>query len=175
MKTTIKSLAVLLFIFTAISINAQTYKFGHIDYQNLIKTLPETSLAQKELEAESKSVQEMLETMQVEGNNKVNDIVENDKLPKGNPKKWSSIVRNQKEKEVQEMSQKIQQFQVTAQRDLQKKEMELLQPIQEKVNAAIKTVAKENKFTYIFHLSTLLYHSDDSIDITSMVKAKLTK
>ena len=175
MKGTIKILAVLFFVLAASQLNAQnTYKFGHIDSQKLLQSLPESADAQKNLEAVGKSMQESLETMQVEGNNKVNDIVENDKLPVGDTKKWSTIVREDKEKEVKNLSQRIQEFQATAQEQIQNKRAELFKPILEKVDKAIKEVAKENKFTYIFDISVLLFHSDDSIDITSMVKAKLS-
>jgi len=175
MKTTIKSVAVLFFILTAISINAQTYKFGHIDSQKLLQTLPESAEAQKALEAEGKSIQEQLEVMDVEYRNKVNDYVENDKLAVGDAKKWSKIVKADKEQEIQNLGKRVQQFQATAQKQIESKKAELFQPILKKVDEAIKAIAKENKFTYIFDLSVLLYHSDDSIDITSMVKAKLTK
>ena len=175
MKTTIKTLAVMFFIFTAIQINAQSYKFGHIDSQKLLQSLPESTDAQKKLEAEGKSIQEQLEVMQVEYNNKVNDYVENDKLAATDSKKWSKLVQDDKNQEIQNLGKRIQQYQATAQKQIESKKAELFQPILKKVDEAIKTVAKENKFTYIFDLSILLYHSDDSIDITSMVKAKLTK
>ncbi|MBN1251431.1 MAG: OmpH family outer membrane protein [Bacteroidales bacterium] len=175
MKGTTKILAVLLFIFAAIQVNAQNaYKFGHIDSQKLLQSLPESAEAQKALEAEGKSIQDQLETMQVEYNNKVNDYVENDKLPVGEAKKWSNIVKSDKEKEIQNLGKRVQEFQMTAQEQIQNKRAELFKPILEKVDKAIKDVASENKFTYIFDISVLLYHSDDSIDITSMVKAKLT-
>jgi outer membrane protein len=111
--------------------------------------------------------------MQVELNNKYNDYQNNMGLPMADPKKWSDIVREDKEKEMNDLNQRIQDFQQTAGQGLQKKQQELLQPILEKIQNAIKEVAKENKFTYIFEVQSLLYHSEESIDITSMVKTKL--
>ncbi len=174
MKQTLSILAIILFVVAGMNLNAQTaYKFGHIKSQELMQSLPESDLAQKSLEAEQKSLKDQMELMNVEYNNKANDYVTNDKLPAGDPKRWSELVKADKEKEIQGLQQRIQEFQQNAQEQLQTKQSELYKPILEKVDKAIKEVAKENKFTYIFDVNTLLYFSEESIDITSMVKAKL--
>jgi outer membrane protein len=166
MKKVISLVALTLIIASGISLKAQTYKFGHIDSQKLMGEMPESQQAQKTLEAEQKSIRDQLETMQVELNNKLNDYQEKS----GG---WSDIIKADKEKEMNSLNQRIQEFQQTASQQLQKKQAELYQPILEKVQNAIKEVAKENKFTYIFEVQSLLYHSEESIDITGMVKAKL--
>ena len=174
MKRAISIVAIILFVAIGFNLNAQqTYKFGHIDSQKLLGSLPESEQAQKSLEAEGKAIQEQMEVMEVEYNNKVNDFMTNEKLPVGDPKKWSDIVKDDKTKEIQGLQQRIQEFQQTAQQKIGTKRNELFKPILEKVDKAIKEVAKENKFTYIFDVASLLYHSEESIDITSMVKTKL--
>ena len=52
---------------------------------------------------------------------------------------------------------------------------DLFKPIYDKAMAAIKNVAEENNFTYIFDVSSgvILFHSNDSQDVTPLVKAKL--
>jgi outer membrane protein len=174
MKRTLSILAIILFIVAGMNLNAQTaYKFGHIKSQELMLSLPESDQAKKALDAEQKSMTDQMETMNVELNNKYNDYQVNDKLPAGDPKKWSEIVKADKEKEITGLQQRIQEFRDGAATTLQTKQQELFNPIIEKVNKAIKDVAKENKFTYIFDVNTLLYFSEESIDITTMVKAKL--
>jgi outer membrane protein len=50
----------------------------------------------------------------------------------------------------------------------------LLSPIQEKVNKAIKDVATENGFLYIFDMGVgMVLYADPAADATKMVKAKL--
>ena len=173
MKKVISLVALALIIATGVRLNAQTYKFGHIDSQKLMSEMPESQEAQKTLETEQKSIRDQLETMQVELNNKLNDYQNNMALQEGDPKKWTGAIKEDREKEMNGLNQRIQEFQQTASQELQKKQAELLQPILEKLQNAIKDVAKENKFTYIFEVNSLLYHSEESIDITSMVKAKL--
>ncbi len=173
MKTTFKVLLAILFIVSGLQLNAQNYKFGHIDSQKLLTSLPDYAKAQETLQAEGKSIQDQIEIMTVELNNKYNDYMENEKLPAGDPKKWSDIVKADKEREIQDLQKRAQEFQATAQQKMQQKQQELLKPILEKMDKAVKEVAKENKFTYIFDVTTLLYYSEESIDITPMVKAKL--
>lgn len=173
MKRTIALIALITII--GAGIQAQTsYKFGHIDSQKLLMSLPESESAQKALEAEGKAIQDQMEVMEVEYNNKVNDWMTNEKLPAGDTKKWSEIVKADKEREIQDLQRRVQEFQAGANQMIQNKKGELFKPILEKVDKAIKDVAKENKFTYIFDIATLLYFSEESIDITAMVKAKLS-
>ncbi len=58
---------------------------------------------------------------------------------------------------------------------MQKKQQEMLQPIIDKANNAIKEVARENGFIYIFDIAggTILYYSEKSVDILPLVKKKL--
>jgi len=55
------------------------------------------------------------------------------------------------------------------------KESQLLQPIIEKADKAIKEVGKENGYTYIFDLSrgSVVYFSEVSEDVLPLVKKKL--
>ncbi len=175
MKKLLSALAIIMFLSSlTLDLKAQNYKFGHINSQQVLATLPESEAAQKKLEAEGKAMQDQMEVMQVEYNNKVNDYLTNKKLPEGDPKKWTDLVLEDKEKEIQSLGQRVQEFQQTAQQKIAEKKNELLKPIIDKVEKAIKAVAKENKFTYIFEVQSLLYHSEESIDITDMVKAKLS-
>ncbi len=174
MKRTLSMLAIIFFVVVGTNLKAQTaYKFGHIKSSELMETLPESAAARTAIEAEQKSLRDQLEIMDVEARNKYNDFLTNEKLPVGDPKRWSDIIKADKEKEIQGLSQRIQEFQQTASEQLQKKQDELYKPIIDRITAAIKAVAKENKFTYIFEASSLLYFSEESIDITTMVKAKL--
>ncbi|PLX06722.1 MAG: hypothetical protein C0596_13500 [Marinilabiliales bacterium] len=97
---------------------------------------------------------------------KYNDYMENEAT-------LSPSIKQMKEEELMNLQQRIQAFQVSAQEDMQAKEMELLQPIYTKIQDAIKEVGEENGFMYIFDVSTLLYHSAESTDVTTLVKTKL--
>ena len=55
---------------------------------------------------------------------------------------------------------------------IQEKRATELQPIYDKLNAAIESVAKENGFQFIFDEGVLLY-KESSADVSAMVKSKL--
>ena len=57
-------------------------------------------------------------------------------------------------KEMQDMGNRIQQFQQTAQKELGQKEMDLYKPIMEKAQKAIQKVAKEKGFNYVLDATT---------------------
>ncbi len=145
---------------------AQKIKLGHVQVDTIFQMMPERTQAEQELQAYSKQLEEQLVTMNSELEKMYNAYME---LPENTP----ATVKGDKEQELTGLQQRIQNFQMRAQSDLQTKEAELLQPIYEKIKNAIEKVSSENGFTYIYDASTLLYKSPDSENITPLVKSKL--
>jgi len=165
-------IAVLIFIFGFIGQNvfAQNLKFGHIASDELIQSLPEYDSATKKLEKFRQDLINALELMQVEMNNK-SEAYQKDQ------KNLTEIVRQTKEQELMDMNNRIQQFQSSAQQQLQEKQAELFQPIMAKIDKAIKDIGKEQGFVYIFTVgqgSTLVYFDETkSTNVLPLAKAKL--
>ena len=84
----------------------------------------------------------------------------------------SSTVRQYREKELVDLQQRIMEFQEGVQADMQEKQIELMQPFQDKILKAIEDVAKENGYAYIFDTQVLLY-SEGGDDVSALVKKKL--
>jgi len=89
-----------------------------------------------------------------------------------NEQNSSQAIIKIKQDELMGMYKRIQEFSQSAEADIQDKQYELLEPFQNKLKDAIKKVAKDNNYTYIFDISTLLF-SSQSDDITDKVKAEL--
>ena len=152
----------------AVCAQAQSLKFAHIDSQKLMAELPDFIDARAKLETEHKSLESQLANMTSELQQKYNDYLQKrDSLP--------DLIRATKEKELQDTNDRIQNFQQLAQQSLQQKEQQLMTPIIEKLQNAIKTVGQEQGFVYIFDLSSqvILYNSEQSTDAAPLVKAKL--
>lgn len=83
--------------------------------------------------------------------------------------------RAAKEAQLGEMQQKIQSYYQQTQEDMQKKELELTQPIIEKARKIVEEVGKESGFTYIFDTAKgeLVYLGVDSEDIMPLARKKL--
>ena len=86
----------------------------------------------------------------------------------------SANVLEAKAKEINDLETRIQDFQESAQTSLQKKKEEIYTPIIKKAEDAIKGIAKEKGYSYIFDTSVgVVLFAQESDDIMPMVKTKL--
>jgi len=168
MKKVINLFLVGAMLFVCMPAHSQDLKFGHINSQELLTAMPESDSAQATIEKLAGDYEKQLEEMRVELNKKYDDYLTN-------RDSYTDLIRQTKEADIQEMQQRIQQFEQMAQQDLQQQQQQLIQPVLEKANNAIKEVAEENGFVYIFDVSrgNPVFFSDKSIDIISLVRTKL--
>jgi outer membrane protein len=166
MKNINKIVAILLLILATANIYAQ--KFAHINSSELLAAMPESDSAQAKIEKLAANYQQQLEEMQVEMNKKYDDYL-------NNRDSYTDLIRQTKESEISDLQERIQQFQNVASQELQNKRTEMLKPIIDKANSAIKSIAEANNFIYVFDISqgNPIYFSDQSVDIMTMVKEKL--
>ena len=166
MKSVFKIFLISILFLSAGLVKAQTLKFAHIDSQALIQAMPETKAAQAEIEKQANGLDSQMNDMQKEYQTKLSEFsAKQDSL--------TEIVRQAKIEDLQNLQQRIQSFNSTAQKQLQQKQGELMQPIFTKANETIATVAKEQGVIYVFDTNAVLYHSNASIDLLPLVKAKL--
>ena len=171
MKKTLTFLLVasLSFIFSAKAVCAQEFKFGHVNLQEVIFLMPEMDSAQVVLEKYTKELEEIFTGMQNEFSTKYNNYQQMSA-------NWTPAVVEAKAKELQEMQNNLQQFEVNAQREIQAKQQEILAPIYIKAGDALKKIGTSNGFTYIFDISAsgIPYLNENvSIDISTMLKNAL--
>jgi len=167
-KRSIVILMIVLIAGMGFSVQAQNLKFGHINSQELLKAMPENDSAQAEMQRFAQQLQDQMDELQVEFNKKLQDY-------QAQQGQLTDLIRKTKEQELANLQKNIQDFQAGAQQEMQKKQQELMQPIIDKANKAIKDVARENGFIYIFDIAggTILYYSEKSVDILPLVKKKL--
>ncbi len=149
-------------------ISAQELKFGHLNMQELITIMPEKQEADQKLQQEAQTLQNRMQVMSEEHERKFREyLAERETMP--------DLIRTTMEKEIQDIEQRLQNYQNLAQQTLSRKEQELYQPILEKLQKAIDNVGAENNFIYIFDISSqvVLYHSDASVDCGPLVKKEL--
>lgn len=165
MKKTLIAIIACLLAFGGTAMAQKTVKLGHINSNDLMQIMPGRDSAQTVLQAEVQELETTLKTMQSEMEKRYNEYMENQSG-------WTELIRNTKQREIQDMGARIQEFQENAQKQLQQREQELLKPIIDRAKKAIEDVAREGGYTYIFDGATLLY-SQDSEDIMPQVKKKL--
>lgn len=168
MKHLLKTAILLVVICFSTQVMSQAkLRFGHIDSNELLKIMPGKDSAQTKLQTFAKTLENQLKIMNAEFETKYQEYLTNEKT-------WTELIKADKQKELQGLQERIQNFQTQAQESLKEKETELLQPIIDKAKKAIEEVAKENAFTYIFDsgVGVLLYDKGGE-DILPLVKKKL--
>ena len=168
MKSLFRIFILGILLFSAGSANAQAPKFGHIDLQALIGLMPERAAAEKQYLAFQKELEDALASMQKELQTKFAEYsTKKDSL--------SETIRKMKEEDLNAMNERIQNYQSTASQQLQTKQGELLKPVFDKADKAVKEVGAEKGLIYVFDMSarSILYNSKESLDIAPLVKTKL--
>ncbi len=158
-------LATALCIGTVSFTNAQS-KIAHINTQELITAMPEMKEAQKQLETLSKTYQKDIQSSITE----FQTLLKQYEAEAATKSEEENAKRGQ---EIQEKQQRIQQFQADAQKDLQKKELDLIQPITEKAKAAILKVGRAQAFDYVLDSSQGVTILADGKNLLDDVKKSL--
>lgn len=166
MKKMLK-IGALLFALLATAVTVQAQKFGYVNSAAILAAMPEVKAAEANLDALQKQLQK-------KGQQKV-EAFQQDYLAVQQKAERGELSPKQQEEEATRLKaaeQEIQKLEQDMVQQLQEKRDSELQPIYEKINNAIMEVAKENGFTMIFDQGVLLY-SEDSLDVSSLVKTKL--
>lgn len=161
-------IATALLVFIGRNAEAQNLKFGHINSQELLKLMPERDSAEAKLAKFTQTLQDQIEELQVEFNKKYQDYIQKRDT-------FTAAIKEMKEKELNEMQQRAQEFQQVAEQDYQRMQQEVMKPVIEKADAAIKKIGQDNGFIYIFDTSVgvILFQSDKSVDVLPLVKSEL--
>lgn len=165
MKKVLKlTLAVVCVMFSS-SLFAQ--KIGYINTEPIVANMAETQEAMTKLEAFAKDLSAQAETLQVEFNTKFQEYQKN-------AESLSDSIKQLKEKELDDISNRIQQFEQIAQQDIQKEQQKLMTPIYEKVKNTINEVAKAGGYSVILPGNALIYADEATVaDISKDVAEKL--
>ena len=105
-------------------------KFGYVNSQELITAMPERDSALSKYQKFAQDQQSQLETIQVEFNNKYLDYQKNAET-------LSESAKQLKERELQDLQKRFDDFQQVAEQDAQKMQQQLMGPVITKAQDAI--------------------------------------
>ena len=145
------------------TVNAQA-KTAHVDVNELMAKMPAVLDAQTQLKKLSDTYTAEYKTMVEEYQGKL-------KKYDAEASTVTDAVNQTRQQEVQDMAKRISDYQETAQKDLQKKESDLMKPITDKVKASIQKVGKAKGYQYVLNAADLLLA--DGPDLTVDVKKDL--
>lgn len=174
MKNLFRSVALVAVIFLGTQYVSAQQKIGHVNADEIFQMTAEFKTANEQLrtlnDTKTKELQgmyELFQQKQTEANEKLRNRSEANKTA-------VDAELQALGQELQTMEQRIQETQRVAQEDVQKKQQELLTPIQTKVMNAINAVAKDKGYAYVLDTSNgnVIYFQGGE-DISADVKTKL--
>ncbi|MGM9872044.1 MAG: OmpH family outer membrane protein [Muribaculaceae bacterium] len=161
---------IILALLVALPMSAAAQKFGTVDINSIIETMPEVADLQRQITEATQKYEAEFQKL-VEEVNKLyteyQQIAEDPATPQ--------TIKDRRIQEITDRQQKVEQFRTTATQDLQRQQEQLMAPIQARMNDAIKAVGQEGGYTFIFpnEPSLILYQGVDVVDVTPAVKTKL--
>ncbi|MFA5850299.1 MAG: OmpH family outer membrane protein [Bacteroidales bacterium] len=159
----------ILFVFATSTSFAQTFKFGHINSQELIALMPDRDSAVLKLDIYGKQLQQDMDDMQAEFQTKMNIYQQKQAT-------WTAVVLEDRQKELQQIQARFEAFQANAQQEYQQMQQLLYAPVYQKANETLIKIGKDNGFTYIFDISTgsiPFFNEAQSTDVMPMAKTML--
>ena len=146
-------------------------KFGYVNSQELLVSLPQIKTADTEIETFQKSLMEKGQKMVTEFEAEYKAYME-----EANKGLISKVQMQQKEEVLTGKQQAIQSFEQDVQAQLTTKRELLYKPILDKVTSTIKSYGKTNGYTLIFDSSTgNILHALDTDNLFEQIKAELLK
>ena len=167
----LKKIALVMLLVLPMGVFAQNLKFGHVNAQEIITVMPEFTQAQTELQTLEKQLSDELQRSSEEFSKKYQEFQQamaKDSLP--------ANIAERRQNELQDMSQKIDQFRQKAMQDIEKAQSDKLAPIYKKLDDAIKAVGAAEGVIYVFDLArTAIPYINEaqSVNLTPKVKAQL--
>jgi outer membrane protein len=144
-------------------------KIGHINTQDLLEIMPGMTAAQDSLQKFNDAIQEQYVNMTNELQTKFENYQSSVQAAK------DRAILDIMEKEIQRLQNNIKEFEESANENLVSKREDLMNPILEKAENAIKEVAKDGNYAYILDSTKggAVLYSAESSDVMDLVKKKL--
>jgi outer membrane protein len=149
----LKALVIAVCLVMSANVSMAQTKIGYIDVETILYLMPEAA------KIDSLVNQYQLDTVAREYNSLVQTYQFKDSLFRDSLK-VSAAVREQTGKELAELLPTLQNWQQIAQRAVESKQGQLLQPVMRRIQDAISAVAKEKGYTYVVSREAIVVAPD---------------
>lgn len=171
MATTFKASILLLLLVVGVPGFGQEQKIGYADWNYIFSAMPEFKDIDQQLKAHGDLLQSQIQAKTRELEQKVKEF---QALPATTP---DAIVAD-KQRELQQLDQGLQQFNADSQTSYESTRSKLMDPVFAKVGKAIEDVAREQGFAFILNPQLMgggdiLLFTDQKYDVSDLVLEKL--
>lgn len=160
-----KKLVVLFLLVAPLATYAQE-KLAYINTQEIFTQMPEIKDVESKLATKQEEIKKTLTSIQSEYEAKAKTFQESKDEP------TEALVADRR-KQLEDIENRYQTFLETSDKEFQELRQQLLTPLQQKMQKAIKDVGDENKFAYILEVGAVPYVSASAVDAGKFVKTKL--
>ncbi len=150
--------------------SAQNLKIAYADVEYIFSKMPESKQIESSLQAHQTQLENQLKAKYDEYQQKLTAL---QNLPATTP----DAVQRDRMNELAQLEQNIQTFQQDAQKSMESKRGELLDPVYTKVGNSINSVAEENGFDFVFTAGVggtdIVLYANEQYDISDLVLKKM--
>lgn len=151
----------------SVAATAQNFKWGYVDFNEIIMLMPEMDSARATLEENQKTNEEILMAMYEEYQTKTQQYQQK-------AESWTPAIRESKEKEIMEIQARLEQTQQSLQQEMGQLQQSLQAPIYEKAQKTVNDLAKAKGIAVVFEKSSLLYLDPaQGVDLTPEARKAL--
>jgi outer membrane protein len=162
----LKKLILVLLVLAPVGVFAQD-KFAYVNAQEVFAKMPEMKDVENQIVTKREQIKKTVDGIQAE----YNALIE--KFKQTDSKELSEAIILDRQKQVSDLESRHETYLRSSQEELEKLQMSLITPLQDKLKKAIKEVGDENGYTFIFDASALLHVGSNAVDVAPKVKAKL--
>lgn len=142
-------------------------KIAHVNFSELVYLMPEMDEARSAMNAAQQEASETYQSMVEEYQTKYQQYQQKAST-------WTAAIRESKEKELQEITVRIEEFNQSIQNELAAQQQQLTAPIQQKAQEAVQKIAKDGGYAFVVDAASYIYvDNKQSTDITPLVRKAL--
>ena len=166
----LKKLIIFFIALAPIAAVAQDVKIAYINAQEVFAAMPELSNIETQLSQKQELINKNGQALIDEFNKKSQEF-------EAIVATSSDAIKQDQQKQLQSIQERYQLFLQNSQQEMSQLQQQLLEPINQKIADAIKSVGDANNYVYVFDISTMqspiVYVNPSAINITQDVKTKL--
>ena len=150
-----------------VTLSASAQKLGRVNFSELVQLMPEADAARATLAASQKEAEETYSAMVEEFQTKYSQYEQK-------ASSWAATIKASKEKELSDINTRIQEFQQSIQQELAQQQNQLMAPLYEKAQNAVRDLAKAQGLSVVFDAGSALYFDETSVvDLTPAARKAL--
>lgn len=161
----LKKLILVLFVLAPVGMFAQD-KFAYVNAEEVFAKMPEMKDVESQILSKREQIKKTVDGIQAEYNALIEKF-------RADSTQLSEAILQDRQKQISDLESRHETYLRSSQEELEKLQMSLITPLQDKLRKAIKDVGDESGYTYILNSAAVLYWSSNAVDAAPKVKAKL--